>query len=78
MPSFLTQIHTFIGSLTTWMVTIGMTGAGAALAYHAGMRHMNSDPQAAAHHTSSMKKAVVGIGVLASLGALVPYLAAHL
>lgn len=78
MPSFLSHIQTFIQQLTTWITAIGLTGAGGILAYHAGMRHINTDPQASAHHTSSMKKAIVGIGILGSLGALVPFLTTHL
>lgn len=62
---FLNNISSTISGLGTWVAGLGVTGGTLMVAYHALARNLNDDPQSVAHHTSSIRKVVVGTGLVA-------------
>ena len=49
---------------------LGTAGGGLMVGYHALARNLNDDPQSVAHHTSSIKKVLVGTAIIAGASLL--------
>lgn len=72
-PQFLVNIQTLLSSAGPWIMGLGVPGGGLMIGYHALARNLNEDPQAVAHHTSSIRKVVVGTAIVAAAGALATF-----
>ena len=72
-PTFITQMQSLLQQAGGWISGLGIAGGGSMLAYHALMRNLNDDPQAVAHHSSSMKKVLTGTAIVAASGGLAAF-----
>ena len=72
-PSFLTNLTSLIGAAGGWVAGLGIGGGTLMTAYHALARNLNDDPQSVAHHTSSIRKVVVGTAIIAAAGGIATF-----
>ncbi len=71
LSGILAHIQTLLTTAGTGVTALGVPGGGLMVGYHALMRSLNDDPQSVAHHTSSIRKVLVGTAMIAGSGVLV-------
>lgn len=70
MPPGLNHISSLISGLGLWITGIGATGGATMVAYHALSRNFTEDSQMVAHHTSSIRKVLIGTAIVGGAGAI--------
>ena len=71
-PQVISDMQTLLTNAGHWIAGIATAGGGTLLGYHALSRNFVEDPQMVDHHTSSMRKVVVGTVIVMAAGLIVP------
>ena len=70
LSGILAHIQTLLTTAGTGVLALGVPGGGLMIGYHALMRNLIDDPQSVGHHTSSIRKVLVGTAIIGAAGAL--------